>query len=148
MNRIFIIETIQLSPLYPYLTDQEIDFLIQQIEDELVFFSPSLKEKMYPQWAATAKGRPKINSASLCFCKKLIIAMNGVKFYKISELRKIAPSPVPKSPQGLRAFILKHKTALKPTVMGEGKGKRYFVKKDHWDKLMEELFGWVFLFPK
>jgi len=49
MNRIFIIETIQLSPLYPYLTNQEIDFLIQQIEGELVLFSPSLKEKMYPQ---------------------------------------------------------------------------------------------------
>ena len=49
MNRAFIKETIQLSPLYPYLTDQEIDFLIQQIEDELVFFPPSLKEEMYPQ---------------------------------------------------------------------------------------------------
>ena len=49
MNRIFIIETIQLSPIYPYLTNQEIGSLIQQIEDELVFFSPSLKEKMYPQ---------------------------------------------------------------------------------------------------
>jgi len=67
--------------------------------------------------------------------------MNEVKFYKISELKKIVPSPVPKSSQGLRTFILKHKTALKPTVMGEGKGKRYFVKKDRWDKLMEELFG-------
>jgi len=49
MSRVFIIETIQLSPLYPYLTDQEIDSLIQQIEDKLVLFSPSLKEKMYPQ---------------------------------------------------------------------------------------------------
>ena len=49
MSRAFIIETIQLSPLYPYLTDQEINFLIQKIEDELVLFSPSLKEEMYPQ---------------------------------------------------------------------------------------------------
>ena len=49
MSRVFITETIQLSPLYPYLTNQEIDFLIQQIEGELVLFSPSLKEKMYPQ---------------------------------------------------------------------------------------------------
>ena len=49
MNRIFIIETIQLSPLYPLMNDQEIAFLIQQIEDELVLFSPSLKEEIYPQ---------------------------------------------------------------------------------------------------
>ena len=49
MNRIFIMETIQLSPLYPLMSDQEIAFLIQQIEGELVLFSPSLKEEIYPQ---------------------------------------------------------------------------------------------------
>lgn len=67
--------------------------------------------------------------------------MNETKFYKISELREIAPRPIPKSPQGLRQFIIKNKTALKPVVMGEGKGKRYYVRKDRWDKLMEELFS-------
>lgn len=64
-----------------------------------------------------------------------------VKFYKISELREIAPDPVPKSPQGLKAFILKHKEELAPLIMGHGKGKRYFVKKDRWDKLMDKLFS-------
>ena len=67
--------------------------------------------------------------------------MNQTKFYTISELKALAPRPVPKSPQGLRGFIMKHKDALKPSVMGEGKGKRYYIRKDRWDKLMEELFG-------
>ena len=66
--------------------------------------------------------------------------MDQVKFYKISELKEIAPRPVPKSSQGLRRFIMKYKAALKPSIMGEGKGKRYYVHKDRWDKLMKELF--------
>ena len=64
-----------------------------------------------------------------------------IKFYKISELREIAPSPVPKSPQGLRVFIMKHKEDLAPLVTGDNKGKRYFVREDRWNKLMKKLFG-------
>ena len=67
--------------------------------------------------------------------------MNQTKFYTISELKALAPRPVPKSPQGLRGFIMKHKDSLKPSVMGEGRGKRYYIRKERWDKLMEELFG-------
>jgi len=49
MNREFIIDTIQLSPFYNTLSDQETDFLIQKILDAMVLEPPSLKEVMYPQ---------------------------------------------------------------------------------------------------
>ena len=64
-----------------------------------------------------------------------------IKFYKISELREIAPAPVPKSSQGLRVFVMKNKEDLQPLIMGHGKGKRYFVREDRWNKLMKKMFG-------
>lgn len=65
--------------------------------------------------------------------------MEKVKFYKISELSKIAPEPVPKSSQGLKRFILNHQKELAPIITGKGKGKRYFVKKEKWGALMRKL---------
>lgn len=65
--------------------------------------------------------------------------MEKVKFYKISEISKIAPEPVPKSSQSLKRFILKHKSELSPTITGSGKGKRYFIKKEKWEALMKKL---------
>lgn len=65
--------------------------------------------------------------------------MEKVKFYKISELSKIAPETVPKSAQSLKRFILNHQKDLSPVITGKGKGKRYFVKKEKWEVLMKKL---------
>ena len=65
--------------------------------------------------------------------------MEKVKFYTISEISKIAPEPVPKSAQGLKRFILKHQKELSPIITGSGTGKRYFIKKEKWDVLMQKL---------
>jgi len=65
--------------------------------------------------------------------------MHSPKFYTISEISKIAPEPVPKSVQSLKRFILKHQKELSPVITGSGKGKRYFIKKEKWEALMEKL---------
>lgn len=61
------------------------------------------------------------------------------EYFGLKELVGILPKPLPQTYSSIKNLILKYADIAKPTIRGEGKGRRYIIHRDNLDALLKKL---------